>query len=430
MHIFIFAFNLFFSVIGLITKSINTITFGTLCGFAEYPTGCSQRPDIVGECDEAIARYAKVCIYSSWIGVSFVCLVGIVMSMSMMCWYVARTNRIFEGSKQQNAAAIPLSQRRTAKPTRASAVISKDSGSSSDSDIHGEDFPAIGDLLSYQDVTVTPYLVSSRRAEGDIDHTFLGHGQKVVGRRSNTYEENSCNEVFCKIAGTKERASNFDEEMIPDAQEPLERKNRNAPTIETKKVPPDKVHSEVLLRTYSREIMFQAFLFVLAFIGTYIFLWTTLIFRVTMKKDPPLILTLGIVFFYPLGGVFNILVYTRPKINSFLRQERGQYSWLRAFILVVKAGYVVPTVTRPTNDQDVSQEGIAALGCHFPKVKASSQRYLKSSDIAGDYGYSQSFDSNNNAREEQKNKWSWDLGGESNHFELPGRIQEHGGDHE
>ena len=47
--------------------------------------------------------------------------------------------------------------------------------------------------------------------------------------------------------------------------------------------------------------------------------------------------------FYPLGGLFNILVYTRPKVLS-LRRINPQYYWFQAFVIVIRAGAVVPMV--------------------------------------------------------------------------------------
>ncbi len=52
---------------------------------------------------------------------------------------------------------------------------------------------------------------------------------------------------------------------------------------------------------------------------------------------------LGIItaLLYPLGGFFNILVYTRPNVASFLR-KCPECSWCEAFWLVLKAGGEVP----------------------------------------------------------------------------------------
>ena len=49
--------------------------------------------------------------------------------------------------------------------------------------------------------------------------------------------------------------------------------------------------------------------------------------------------------FYPLGGLFHILVYTRPKVLSLRRKNPHQYSfWFQDFVIVIRAGAVVPIV--------------------------------------------------------------------------------------
>ena len=49
--------------------------------------------------------------------------------------------------------------------------------------------------------------------------------------------------------------------------------------------------------------------------------------------------------FAPLGGFFNILVYTRPKVST-LRRRRPEYWWFQAFWMVVKVGGEVPDLPR------------------------------------------------------------------------------------
>lgn len=44
---------------------------------------------------------------------------------------------------------------------------------------------------------------------------------------------------------------------------------------------------------------------------------------------------------YPLGGLFNILVYTRPAV-AVLRRRYPEFSRFRALLLVIKAGGEVP----------------------------------------------------------------------------------------
>ena len=43
----------------------------------------------------------------------------------------------------------------------------------------------------------------------------------------------------------------------------------------------------------------------------------------------------------PLGGVFNVLIYTKPMVRS-LRRMHPEYSRTRALYLVIRAGGIVP----------------------------------------------------------------------------------------
>lgn len=54
---------------------------------------------------------------------------------------------------------------------------------------------------------------------------------------------------------------------------------------------------------------------------------------------------------YPIGGMFNILVYTRPKVLSLRRRRHAGYSWFKAFVMVVRAGGVVPMVVVEDDQQ-------------------------------------------------------------------------------
>lgn len=47
--------------------------------------------------------------------------------------------------------------------------------------------------------------------------------------------------------------------------------------------------------------------------------------------------------FYPIGGVANILIYTRPKVFK-LQQDLPQASWFVCFVIVIFSGGEVPSI--------------------------------------------------------------------------------------
>jgi len=47
---------------------------------------------------------------------------------------------------------------------------------------------------------------------------------------------------------------------------------------------------------------------------------------------------------YPLGGLLNILVYTRPMV-IYLRREKPEYTWLQGFFIVLQSGGDLPALS-------------------------------------------------------------------------------------
>ena len=103
----------------------------------------------------------------------------------------------------------------------------------------------------------------------------------------------------------------------------------------------NRANAALLVRRYRREFVVQANLYVLDFFATNFFAWVIQIVLTCLKKEVDSAFILLASIFYPLGGLFNILVYTRPKVLS-LRRNNPRYSWFQAFTLVMRAGVVVP----------------------------------------------------------------------------------------
>jgi hypothetical protein len=124
-----------------------------------------------------------------------------------------------------------------------------------------------------------------------------------------------------------------------DGVEPVQRQLR----VGSQMLRDDRKNAHDLVKLYRREFMIQSSLYVLAYSATCFFSWVPQIVFIIMKQRLGDVFVLFSSIFYPLGGVFNILVYTRPKVLS-LRRKNPHYSWFRAFVLVVRAGGVVPMV--------------------------------------------------------------------------------------
>jgi hypothetical protein len=108
--------------------------------------------------------------------------------------------------------------------------------------------------------------------------------------------------------------------------------------------------------------MIQASFYVLVFFVTNFFGWYLAIVLAIMKHQPSDMSLLMTNIFYPLGGLFNILVYTRPKVLSLRRKNPRQYSWFQAFVIVIRAGAVVPmVVVEEENSPSLPRESLVNL---------------------------------------------------------------------
>jgi hypothetical protein len=58
--------------------------------------------------------------------------------------------------------------------------------------------------------------------------------------------------------------------------------------------------------------------------------------------------------FWPLGGFFNILIYTRPKVARY-KDSNPEYLRLYVFLIVVLSGGEVPTEVDNQNNDFISE---------------------------------------------------------------------------
>jgi len=89
------------------------------------------------------------------------------------------------------------------------------------------------------------------------------------------------------------------------------------------------VDADNLLRLYLREITMQ----VLLYIGAFLLCYVPIVMRFKLLDST--FMNFLAATFYPLNGFFTILIYTRPNVGH-LRRGHPEYSWITAFILVLK----------------------------------------------------------------------------------------------
>ncbi len=108
-------------------------------------------------------------------------------------------------------------------------------------------------------------------------------------------------------------------------------------------------HLDYTSNLYRREITIQAFLYVGAFALTYLPLCLSFFILLTSQKSKAIGTTLLIItsFFFPLGGVWNILIYVRPKVSMLCREFPEEYTtYAQGLWVVLKSGCEVPSSIR------------------------------------------------------------------------------------
>ena len=398
LHFSIILLSLSIVVFGLKTKTINSGIVGNLCTFAAVPTGCRQRPDLFGECDQAITRYVPILVMISTIVIPFSSLFGIICCMGTVCWHILHRSKILGGHRLRGRRSRLL-----ASPKQSSCEESK----------------SRSDMTSSQ----SPLHVTGKSIVCEC---------LIIETNSDPREEHSkclTNDKYCDPdPGLLQGGYLSEQEQVPKIQSDLskilihdidylESHHINDPELQqdNEKVQDQNTEEEemssrqlknpgmLISGVYRREIMLQACYFVLAFFVTFIF-WWVLQLILTAEALPSVFLMRVTSVFYPLGGFFNFLAYTRPKIFC-LRMRNPEYSWLRAFWCVIKAGGDVPR-----QDQRVLLRPDANGGDRSHAFGAAVSEFASSGGCS--YNGSQSFGSDNIAYRSE-DEWIFLAGGVS-----------------
>ena len=112
------------------------------------------------------------------------------------------------------------------------------------------------------------------------------------------------------------------------------------PRTSSQDTPNTEIQADNLRRLYFKEITTQALLYAGAFFlcyGPFAIASVLFNFGVSMSSTVQSIFGFTFAIFYPLNGLFTILIYTRPEVGN-LKRSHPDYSWLRALAMVLKPG--------------------------------------------------------------------------------------------
>ena len=350
MHLFIILFNLSSNIAGLFSKTINSTVLGGFCSHSAFPAGCRQYPEIFGECKPTIARKSAVLNLLFNVGQPFFCLFGIVACMGLICWHVIRRDRLIFG---------PSSSTTHSSPTTMYA-----------SDV------------------------------GDLPREIPDEEEVPIGGIHNMEQSSHQTENFSPVSMLELSANSS---IGPPARSlPLTSKSMTA----NMKVRERQVS---MRRIYLRQIILQAFWFVMAYLSTQM-CWTAMSTIFLTGQAPTELLLYFSACLYPIGGVFNFLVYTRPEVSKLRIRYPDEYSYLQALWLVIKAGGVTLVTSGASPGTPVTSDKQYGTGEAF-HAQEVEQKQIQSSVGCQYHGSDSSMDRDNFAyrsRDEwsYNNKWS------------------------
>ena len=155
----------------------------------------------------------------------------------------------------------------------------------------------------------------------------------------------------------------------------------------------------------------------------------------SLGLDPPLFLLIASAITCPVGGLFNIIAFTRPAAWILKRRYSSEYSWLKALLLIVKAGGEIPENELPRNksgnlELKIDSQNDLENSVHIEYKEPKSDIVLSGS-IGGQCNRSSEGEmSKNNAACRPRNEWDARYlyndarMGLSNHIEELSNIEE------
>ncbi len=437
IHIMIFICNFCIGIFGLATKAINSGAMGNVCAFAAFPTGCRQKPEIFGQCDVEIDKYVPILVYINSIGIPFFCLGGIMCCMSIICWHTLVTRRSTSSGAATRSSPPPLPKLKNQPsffpPMEKSFAPQEKQKANVSDDIIAEEYLNRGhqyDFENQEERNVknngdvedeVSALQGSNPDFPNIQTANLDLPTIRLSLRKTPENQPICLQEDCALSeltlnGRNEKKTGCQQHQNPSIMQEAKRVSSNdtseEPATSNQQNECHLHHTQMLIRLYRREIVLQACYFVLGFFITFVFYWVLQVNLVVQKSPPSTFVILATCVLYPLGGFFNILVYTRPKIISFRMKRPGEYSWLRAFWHVVMAGGDSPEENKrnalaiPGIDAD---ERSVAFGAEESVEVVEAKEMMRLQSLACLYDGSIGFESGNIAYR-SPDKWPQNTG--------------------
>ncbi len=372
IHATIIIVNLVLYLTALGLGVINPSITGSICLVSKYPTGCRQRPDIFGECDSRTSGFAFEFFYLlTGVILPVLCLFGIICSLAIIFWNVLlseKRSRIEREDTMANATGVQTRTRRTRRNKYLRSNLYSDMSMSSRSDDDDDDddedktglqvevpsrtsladAPVAIDLEPHSDADASNFSANvSSVSGGEIGTNTKVDLEQDPGKNSN--QERT--ELIDDRSKMSRKEDDDEEEVAPQESGSRVSFNDDAQTdnASTHQIAADQTRNdnnpvEMVSRLYKKELLIQLCLYVSVYclcMLPYGIVQLMILARVPPSQN----LLLAVATLFPLGGLFNIFVYTRPKVSAY-RRTHPECSRLRALWLVLKAGGELPNANR------------------------------------------------------------------------------------
>ena len=310
------------TVCSAVFDTIHTAPTGVMCAPAtNFPTGCSQKPELYGECDANIEKHARNIALLSFFIVSFsfltVLVIAIVMihvaiKKSVLYRNISKTDHTVKGKEDEDK-------------DEDQDVSNKDEDQDEDAEKKEDD-----SLTSLRNQGLDRYRPKDVKIEDSEESSSIQLEIESSEKKTESVDKRSSKCSVDKFSSNEE--SVCIEGVVTSEIDRIQERERQ------------KQDAEELRKLYVKVISTQALLWIAVncitlapfFIISYLMLQKNI-----SPEDLPLMLRLSNSIFYPLKGFIHILIFTRPAV-MFFRQIRKDHSWFRSFYLIVKAGGEVP----------------------------------------------------------------------------------------
>lgn len=372
-HVGIVVWNLGVCFFGMITESLHACPLGNICTFSPSPVGCIHHPDIVGKCEQGGNSDVYVILFLGC--VPALSLVGVLIITTLNLCHAIEKGRINNwrgehhyggrGGGPQCHIRAPHQHNEESIDNHAHFSLSQDNASAIVTAVHtnnkctkcvkkctfqmGEHHPCSsqgGDSSA----TVT---VHKKQTTCGVESTFQLEYQSEDHQKEKEHEQKqTCSDTLVDPSMTIGGGPQPVVAMIGRTPVVVGRETTDscstAPVATPVVSPLLAAYEEaVAFRVYRREIMLQAILYAASFVLVYTLVGVSFILIVTGLFDTAYMQFVTNIF-YPLGGLFNIMIWTRPKVVQ-LQQCHPSYSYLHALCIVLKAGGELSEEHRPNS---------------------------------------------------------------------------------